>query len=351
MSYNRRIVCDVDDTISQTFNRDWENAQPIQEVIDKINFLYDQGWEIFLVTARGQLSCNGDSQAADRKYRKVVEDWLHRHNVKYHQLSFNKPLATYYVDDKGLSPKDFLELKVKNITSGWSGAIVEQRGERVYKTHRDSLLAAEWYSVASKFFNVPKVYSVIGDTICMEYIHSSCHLNFDEVVKIISKMKSLPPYKNGTFSSYINRVSGHCEYNAEFEFIIPHLKRIAGFCEGASTFSHGDLSHENIIPTDRGHFLIDPILKPDNFSSYLLDVTKFLYSLKRDGMAYEYNYFKRLYSSVPIYILDVLEATQWVRVYKYAPDSIKPFIYNNIINYDTHLRESQKRREDSGLHC
>ena len=39
--YHKRIICDIDDTISITKNRDWENAEPIRNVIDKLNYLYD----------------------------------------------------------------------------------------------------------------------------------------------------------------------------------------------------------------------------------------------------------------------------------------------------------------------
>ena len=45
MSNQKRIVCDIDDTISVTLNRDWEHAKPIQPVIDKINTLFDKDKE------------------------------------------------------------------------------------------------------------------------------------------------------------------------------------------------------------------------------------------------------------------------------------------------------------------
>lgn len=345
MSYSRRLVCDIDDTISQTFNRDWENAKPIQEVIDKINHLYSQGWEVFLVTARGQLSCNGDSEAADRKYRKIIESWLKRHNVLYHKLSFKKELASYYIDDKALSPKEFLDLKLKTISSGWSGAIVEQRGDRIFKTHKDSLLVAEWYSVASKFFKTPEVYSVIGETISMEFIENNAHLNLGEVISIMDIMEGIVPYKGGKFSTYIERMIGHCELGG-FQFILPKLREIQDYCDTQLSFCHGDFSHENIIPNQSGHYLIDPIFNPDKFSSYLLDVTKFLYSLRRDGMMFEYDYVKNnyLYSGVPLEVLDILEATQWIRVYKYAPETIKEFIHKNIMEYATKFREGKEGR-------
>lgn len=103
------IVTDLDDTLCFTTNRDWDNSLPNVELIKKYNDLYDNGWEIHIVTARGQLTCNGDSLAAEKKYRNIIENWLLKHNVKYTSLSFQKKYAKYYVDDKAIKPEDFLK--------------------------------------------------------------------------------------------------------------------------------------------------------------------------------------------------------------------------------------------------
>jgi hypothetical protein len=71
------------------------------------------------------------------------------------------------VDDKSLTPEEFHELDIREIKTGWSGAIVEKRGDRIYKTNPDSLDAAKWYAMASPLVNVPIIYNVIGNTIAM----------------------------------------------------------------------------------------------------------------------------------------------------------------------------------------
>ena len=83
--YYKRIVFDIDDTISFTTNRDWENAKPNQPIIDKINKLFNDGWEIFLYTARGSITA---PQNADKKYRTIIDTWMKNHNVSYHELIF-----------------------------------------------------------------------------------------------------------------------------------------------------------------------------------------------------------------------------------------------------------------------
>jgi len=107
------LVIDVDDTISITKNRDYENAKPIVKIINKINKLHDKGWHITLFSARGQLSKKGDIKLIETINRPVLENWLKKNNVKYDKLLFNKPYAVFYIDDKAMTPELFLKTPFK----------------------------------------------------------------------------------------------------------------------------------------------------------------------------------------------------------------------------------------------
>lgn len=333
--YSKRIICDLDDTICRTLNRDWVNAEPITPVIEKINRLYDYGWDIWIVTARGQLSCNGDSEKADKKYRSQIEEWLKKHGVKYHKLSFQKKLATYYIDDKNLTPEQFVNLDIKTLSGGWSGATVELREGRVFKTNPDTLEAAKWFKVASRFINVPEIYSVIGDTICMEYIDSDCTPKIQDVVKIIDLFKEISPIYNqkNCINNYINRIEEHCEINNDFYEILPVIKRELTINNIESSFCHGDLSLENILCRGGKIYLIDPISGENKLSSWMLDASKLMYSLRRheDLVTYEWvrDYFSKNIKGA-VSTLTLLELTQFIRVFKYAPDSEKEKLKENI---------------------
>ena len=138
MNHNKRIVVDLDDTLSFTANRDWEHATPNVPLIERLNSLAEKGWLIDIVTARGQLSTSSP-QLADAKYRKQIEKWLGIHSVRYNSLSFEKLLARYYIDDKGLTPEAFLGLDIgqiqntKKIDAGQSGAELTYDSDYVYK--------------------------------------------------------------------------------------------------------------------------------------------------------------------------------------------------------------------------
>jgi hypothetical protein len=338
--YHRALVCDVDDTLSLTTTRDWENAEPLWPAINRINELYDDGWYIILLTARGQLSCQRDTAKADEKYRDKMEHWLKEHGVKYHILSFNKYLASYYIDDKGLNPTEFIELDIKTIKTGWSGANVEKRGDRIYKTHPDSLNAAAWYKMASPLVNCPIVHNVIGETICLEFLNTNGkNFKIDDVHKDIEKFSLYKTYV--PFSTYINRMKLHCEANNDFFEVLPLLLEYEDVYNANNSFCHGDFSIENIIQTNDGMFLIDPIYNPNNWSSYLLDVSKMMHSYRKYKRMFEYSVFMNYYLTKGIAglkyrfnnvlnekelydwsksILQLLEVTQWIRVVRYCPD-------------------------------
>lgn len=362
----KRIICDIDDTISITTSRDWENAEPIQDVIDKINDLYSQGWEIYLVTARGSLSCK-TREEAEKKYRKQIETWLKKHNVHYTFLSFEKYLAAYYVDDKSITPQEFVKLDIRNLQNGWSGATVELRDGRVYKTADNSIQAAAWYDKAKSFFEVPRVHSLIGNTICLEYIESDERaIKISDIIGILGKMMKIPfiTTNENSFKYYEARIKDHLhnmskffaeenrkadcneEMCSTFDEIWPKFQKMFDYLQINKrfqyfiSFCHGDFSLENLISTNRGLVMIDPIYEAhkNTWSSWILDLTKMMHSLRKHGRQEEYEYllksvvieYEKLNFSVQLF--KYLEITQFIRVFKYAPEKVKPSIIQHISN-------------------
>ena len=78
-------------------------AVPIQEAIDKINKLYDEGWYIIYWTARGG---SESSKKAGRCYWDFTNEQLKGWGCKFHELStgskgnYIKPPNDLIIDDK-----------------------------------------------------------------------------------------------------------------------------------------------------------------------------------------------------------------------------------------------------------
>ena len=78
--YHKRIVVDFDDTLAFHQNRNFNDALPNQPLIDKLNNLYDQGWQIDIFTARGSISCKNREEAYS-KYYNSISNWLNNNNI------------------------------------------------------------------------------------------------------------------------------------------------------------------------------------------------------------------------------------------------------------------------------
>jgi len=105
------IYCfDLDQTLCNNSNKDYINSYPIVEMIDRVNFLYDEGHYIKIFTARGMSKFNKDLDKINDAYlsltKKSLQDW----GVKYHELILGKTSFDYFIDDKNLTIDEFKSL-------------------------------------------------------------------------------------------------------------------------------------------------------------------------------------------------------------------------------------------------
>lgn len=334
--YHKRIVVDFDDTLAFTTNRNWSDAKPNKPLIQKLNRLYDEGWSIDIFTARGSISCKSREEAS-HKYQYGMERWLEKWGVKYSFLSFEKPLAAYYIDDKGISPEDFITKDIRNLEGGLSGADIYTDGVLVHKTDSDAHTVVDWYKKVSNVLNVPRIERVVGDTITMQYVeHSdnffkdSTYLSLGLIQEVLEKMKTLSVQHTHTFDSYVDRVERHAtRANIEtFSSVVKVLRKM----RFNSSFSHGDFGIKNLLFKDKSVYLIDPL--PDTFGCTELDVAKLCASLMING--YDRKIVDLTMETMSVYndirydALCILMCAEMIRVYKYHPD--KEFISECIKN-------------------
>ncbi|MBC8416949.1 hypothetical protein H8E06_01290 [bacterium] len=103
-------LVDVDETIcTYEGQRQYDKAVPIQEAIDKVNKLYDEGWYIIYWTARGG---SVSSKKAGRCYWDFTSEQLKGWGCKFHELStgskgnYIKPPNDIVIDDKAVRIED-----------------------------------------------------------------------------------------------------------------------------------------------------------------------------------------------------------------------------------------------------
>lgn len=97
------IYCDIDDTICRSPQINgrtvYEQAEPIQANIEKINKLHDEGNAIVYWTARGK--------ASGYDWETLTREQLKRWGCKFTKLDVKtKPMFDLLIDDKVLNVKD-----------------------------------------------------------------------------------------------------------------------------------------------------------------------------------------------------------------------------------------------------
>ena len=94
------IYCfDIDGTICDTVDNDYEKSVPRRHFIARINALFDAGHTIKIFTARG---------ATSGKYlRGFTVEQLASWGLKYHELIMGKPNADVFIDDKAMNIADW----------------------------------------------------------------------------------------------------------------------------------------------------------------------------------------------------------------------------------------------------
>ena len=95
-----KIFVDIDETIClNDEDRDYSNAKPILENIDKINRLFDLGHEITYWSARGTVT--------GINWEKITLNQFKKWNVKFNNLILGqKPDYDLLIDDKALNIAD-----------------------------------------------------------------------------------------------------------------------------------------------------------------------------------------------------------------------------------------------------
>jgi hypothetical protein len=105
-----RYTVDIDGTIctpGSTEETRYTGATRIQERIDLINQLYDDGHYITYLTARGMGRYNNSRELAEKEFFDFTYNQLRDWGCKFHELHLGKPSGDYYIDDKGVNANEF----------------------------------------------------------------------------------------------------------------------------------------------------------------------------------------------------------------------------------------------------
>lgn len=119
---NKKILAfDLDDTLcTRPTDKEilgiekYHYCEPIKEMIDLSNSLYDKGYTIYIYTARGMHTLNGDVAEIYAKLYDITLDSLKKWGVKHNGLYMGKIHYDLLIDDKAMG-LDEAKLKLKQL--------------------------------------------------------------------------------------------------------------------------------------------------------------------------------------------------------------------------------------------
>lgn len=114
----KRLIMDLDDTMSITKRGDYHNSVPIPPVIEKLKEFKKQGFEIVINTSRNMRTYEGNVGKINANTLPIIIEWLDKHDVPYDEIYTGKPwcgFEGFYVDDKSIRPAEFVKYSLEEI--------------------------------------------------------------------------------------------------------------------------------------------------------------------------------------------------------------------------------------------
>jgi capsule biosynthesis phosphatase len=114
----KKLVFDIDGTLTIGDNKDYNLVTPNTVVIEKIREYKELGFEIILHTARNMRSHENNIGIINAKTLPILFKWLEKHRVIYDEIHVGKPwcgLDGFYIDDKAIRPSEFEKLSYDEI--------------------------------------------------------------------------------------------------------------------------------------------------------------------------------------------------------------------------------------------
>lgn len=191
----KRWVFDLDNTLVTypTNIFDYNTVKPIEDMINFVNYLYDNENYIIIHTARNMKTKN--KKYINIETKKIIIDTLKKFNIKYHELILEKPYADFYVDDKSINPLhlQYKQWKTNAIGFGYDNIIYDKQKihNKVYiineGTRRAEVLAAEGIC-----YKLCSYYEILGYEFFIKNIN-------ENILQFIPKFYDIKVLDNGFY--------------------------------------------------------------------------------------------------------------------------------------------------------
>lgn len=116
----KRLVVDLDGTVTLADTSDYKNVSPNVDVIKKLHQYKELGYIITIFTARNMRTYEGNIGKINLYTLPTITSWLELHNVPFDEVIVGKPWCGhdgFYIDDRAIRPDEFAKLSPSEIQS------------------------------------------------------------------------------------------------------------------------------------------------------------------------------------------------------------------------------------------
>lgn len=106
----KRIIIDLDETLTMGNENGYERARPNLHVVETLHSYKAKGYEIVIHTSRNMRTYSGQVGKINIHTLPVILRWLDRHCVPHDEVHVGKPWCGndgFYVDDRAIRPSEF----------------------------------------------------------------------------------------------------------------------------------------------------------------------------------------------------------------------------------------------------
>ncbi|MCL1056398.1 HAD-IIIC family phosphatase [Shewanella gelidimarina] len=114
----KKLIVDLDGTLTMADTSNYPEVAPRQEVIDRLKEYQNNGFEIVISTARNMRTFEGNIGKINIHTLPIITAWLDKHQVPYDEILVGKPWCGhegFYIDDRAIRPAEFARLSYDEI--------------------------------------------------------------------------------------------------------------------------------------------------------------------------------------------------------------------------------------------
>lgn len=114
----KRLIVDLDDTISFNITGNYSHASINSELVNKLAHYRRMGFSIVINTARNMRTYEGNVGKINANTLPIIIEWLNKHEVPYDEIYTGKPwcgFEGFYVDDKAIRPAEFIKYSYEEL--------------------------------------------------------------------------------------------------------------------------------------------------------------------------------------------------------------------------------------------